>query len=187
MNKYLFTIIMAVVSITNIYAQRQIQGKRGIELSVGRIFGGNFLPTPYYIQVGMTVTRKKGNYLLWAFDYSRRKYAFGGIEIPVESFTAEGSYNLYVLGDWTRTVSLYVGLGAVAGYETINEGEKILPMGAIILNEDRFIYGGALRLSLETYLGDRVVLLVQGKTRYLMGTTLERFRPTAGVGIRFIF
>ncbi len=187
MKNIVLILILILAGFSEVKAQRLMEGKKGIELSIGRILGGNFLPTPYYIQAGMTVTRKKGNYLLWAFDYSRRKYAFGGMEIPVESFAAEGSYNLYVLGDWTRTVSLYVGLGAVAGYETINESKKILPMGAVILNEDRFIYGGALRLSLETYLGDRVVLLVQGKTRYVMGTTLERFRPMAGVGIRFIF
>ncbi|WP_431609232.1 conjugal transfer protein TraO [Chryseobacterium sp. 'Rf worker isolate 10'] len=168
-------------------AQRLMQGKKGIELSMGRTWGENFLPNPFYMQAGISITKKKGNYLLGAFDYSHRKYAFEEVEIPVESFAAEGSYNLYVLGDWTRTVSLYVGLGAVAGYEIVNESKKMLPTGAVILNENRYMYGGALRLSLETYLGNRLVLLVHGKTRYLMGTTLERFRPAAGMGIRFIF
>lgn len=187
MKNIVLILILFLAGFSEANAQRLMQGKKGIELSVGRIFGGNLLPTPYYMQAGITVAKKKGNYLLWALDYTHRKYAFEGVDIPVESFAAEGSYNLYVLGDWTRTVSFYVGLGAVAGYETINESKKELLTGAVIRNEDRFMYGGALRLSLETYLGDRVVLLVQGKTHYMLGTTLERFRPTAGVGIRFIF
>lgn len=187
MKNIVLILVMFLAGFSLTKAQRLMQGKKGIELSAGMAWGKDFLVTPYYLQAGMTVTRKKGNYLLLAVDYSRRKYAFEGTEIPVESFAGEGSYNLYVLGDWSRTVSLYIGLGAVAGYETINGSKKILPSGAVILNEDCFIYGGAVRLSLETYLGNRVVLLVQGKTRYVMGTTLERLRPIAGVGIRFIF
>ncbi|MBS0027239.1 conjugal transfer protein TraO [Chitinophaga sp. 22321] len=187
MKNTLLILMMLLAGFDLAQAQRHLQRQKGVELSVGRTWGENFLPTPFYLQAGMTVAAKKENYMLWAIDYSRRKQAFEGIEIPVESFSAEGSYNLYVLGDWTRTLSLYVGLGPVAGYEIINESKKVLPMGAVILNEDRFIYGGGIRLSLETYLGNRVVLLVQGKARYVMGTTLERFRPGAGVGIRFIF
>jgi len=187
MKNTLLILMMLLAGFELAQAQRHLQGQKGIELSVGRVWNENFLPTPFYLHVGMTVAKKKGNYLLWAAEYSHRKYAFESVEIPVESYTAEGSHNLYVLGDWTRTVSLYMGLGAVAGYEIINDSKKVLPMGAVILNEDRFIYGGGVRLSLETYLGNRVVLLVQGKARYVMGTTLERFRPGAGVGMRFIF
>lgn len=187
MKKTFLILIMLLAVFDLVHAQRHLQGQKGIELSVGRTWGENFLPTAFYLQAGMTVAAKKENYMLWALDYSRRKQAFEGVEIPLECIAGEGSYNVYLLGDWSRTVSLYLGLGAVAGYEIINESKKVLSMGAVILNEDRFIYGGGVRLSLETYVGNRVVLLVQGKARYIMGTTLERLRPGAGVGVRFIF
>lgn len=59
--------------------------------------------------------------------------------------------------------------------------------GARILSEDNFVYGAGGRLSLETYLSDQVVFLIQGRTKVLWGTDLEQFRPSAGVGLRFNF
>ncbi|WP_228448182.1 MULTISPECIES: conjugal transfer protein TraO [unclassified Chryseobacterium] len=59
--------------------------------------------------------------------------------------------------------------------------------GAVINNKDQFVYGGGGRLTLETYLGNRFVFFLQGKTKYILGTSMERFRPTIGVGLRYIF
>lgn len=80
-----------------------------------------------------------------------------------------------------------MGVTGVVGYEVFNRNEPLLPNGAIIQNKDSFIYGGGLRLSLETYLGDHLVMLVQGRTKVVWGTSVERFRPSAGVGLRYIF
>ncbi len=41
--------------------------------------------------------------------------------------------------------------------------------GAKILSEDNFIYGAGGRLTFETYLSDRFVLVLQGRTKVLMG------------------
>jgi hypothetical protein len=54
---------------------------------------------------------------------------------------------------------------AVAGYENINQGKATLYDGATILDKDNFIYGTGARLFFETYLSDRFVLLLQGRTK----------------------
>jgi hypothetical protein len=63
------------------------------------------------------------------------------------------------LGDARKTITLNAGLTAVAGYETINRSEAMLPDGSTILDRDNFVYGTGGRLTLETYLSDRFVLL----------------------------
>nr|DAC74459.1 TPA_exp: conjugative transposon protein TraO [Elizabethkingia anophelis] len=75
----------------------------------------------------------------------------------------------------------------MAGYESINRGNTVLYDGSKLLDGDNFVYGTAGRLSFETYLSDRFVLLLQGRTKVLWGTDLKQFRPSAGVGLRFNF
>ncbi|MES2267062.1 MAG: conjugal transfer protein TraO [Bacteroidota bacterium] len=71
--------------------------------------------------------------------------------------------------------------------ESINRGNVMLYDGAKIVSEDNFVYGAGGRLTLETYLSDRFVLVLQGRTKVLWGTDLRQFRPSAGVGLRFNF
>ena len=106
--------------------------------------------------------------------------------IPVEQFTAEGGYYLKFLSDRRKTFFLSLGLSALAGYETSNRGDKLLPDGATLLDKDCFIYGGALTLELETYLTDRVVLLVNARERMLFGSDIGKFHTQVGMGLKFI-
>lgn len=85
-----------------------------------------------------------------------------------------------------KTFFLSLGLSALAGYETSNQGDKLLPDGATLLDKDCFIYGGALTLELETYLTDRVVLLVNARERMLFGSDIGKFHTQVGMGLKFI-
>lgn len=76
---------------------------------------------------------------------------------------------------------------ALAGYETVNRGEKLLPDGATLLTRDRFVYGGAYHLSLDVYVADNFVVFVKGKCNVLWGSDVEMFRPVLQTGIRIIF
>jgi hypothetical protein len=187
MKIYVYTIIMLMVNTTSIYAQRLIKGQKGFEASIGLISDKKPLHDFFYMQAGMTINGKNGNYQLWAVEYSHKNHEFENYTIPVETWSVEGGYSFVLLGDWAKNISLNMGIIAVAGYEIINQGENALPNGAVIQNKDSFIYGGGLRLSLETYLNDHVVMLVQGRTKAVWGTSVERFRPSAGIGLRYIF
>ena len=108
------------------------------------------------------------------------------VRIPVEQFTVEGSYYLKLLSDRQKTFFLSLWLSALAGYETSNRGDKLLPDGATLLDKDCFIYGGALTLELETYLTDRVVQLVNARERMLFGSDIGKFHTQVGMGLKFI-
>jgi hypothetical protein len=91
------------------------------------------------------------------------------------------------LGDARKNITLNAGITGVIGYENINRGEAMLDDGAKIVSEDNFIYGAGGRLTFETYLSDRFVLVLQGRTKVLWGTDMKQFRPSAGVALRFNF
>lgn len=186
MRTLFYMIIAFIMSIGTAHAQRMLPGGRGIEMTAGTL-SAKVIGDDFYASLGMTITGKKGNYQLYALEYSRQQYDYNGNAIPHESFTAQGGYSFYLLGDPGRTIALHAALSGVAGYEHINGGKATLPDGALLRTENKFIYGGAGRLSLETYLSDRIVFLVQGRAQMLWGTSLQQFRPSWGVGLRFNF
>ncbi|WP_298737431.1 conjugal transfer protein TraO [uncultured Chitinophaga sp.] len=94
---------------------------------------------------------------------------------------------MQLLGDAGKSVTFNAAFTLTGGHETINRGDELLYDGAIIKNQEGFVYGAGGRLSLETYLCDRIVLLVQGRTRVLWGTSTDQLRPSAGLGLRFNF
>ena len=132
------------------------------------------------------VYTKNANRWVIGGEYLHKKYDYKDMRIPVEQFTAEGGYYLKFLSDRRKTFFLSLGLSALAGYETSNRGGKLLPDGATLLDKDCFIYGGALTLELETYLTDRMVLLVNARERMLFGSDIGKFHTQVGMGLKFI-
>lgn len=55
------------------------------------------------------------------------------------------------------------------GYESVNGGKRLLYDGATLGQCESFIYGGAITLEAETYLSDRLVLLLRLRERILLG------------------
>jgi hypothetical protein len=186
MKKYIYTVILILMVITVTQAQRMLPKQKGMELNAGTL--SNVHPgRNYYLNIGMTVNGKNGNYQLWALEYTHQYYEYKDLRIPNETYTAEGGYSFFLLGDARKNITLNTAITGVLGYESINQGEALLYDGAKIMTEDNFIYGAGARLSFETYLSDRFVLILQVRTKVLWGTDLEQFRPSAGVGLRFNF
>jgi hypothetical protein len=186
MKKYIYSVLFILISITNSHAQRRLPRQKGIDINMGTL--SNVDPNKnYYLNIGMIVNAKNGNYQLWALEYSNQYYPYKHLKIPHETYTAEGGYSFLLLGDTRRNITLNAIFTAVAGYESINHGKNTLYDGAKILDKDNFIYGGGGRLSVETYLTDHFVLLLQGRTKIMWGTDIKQFRSSAGVGIRFNF
>ena len=115
-----------------------------------------------------------------------KNYGYRDASIPRAQFTAEGGYYLKFLSDPTKTVFLSVGGSALAGYETVNWGERILYDGSRLLAKDAFVYGGAITLELEAYVTDRIVLLAAIRERVLWGSSLDLFTTQFGLGVKFI-
>jgi len=186
MKKYIYTVVFVLMGITIAQAQRMLPKQKGLEVNAG-VLSNDKIGNDYYINVAMTVYGKNGNYQLSALEYSHQYYEYKDLRIPQETYTAEGGYSFFLTGDARKNITLNAAITGVFGYESINRGEELLFDGAKIVSEDNFIYGAGGRLSLETYLSDRFVIVLQGRTKVLWGTDLKQFRPSAGVGLRFNF
>lgn len=186
MKRLFFTLLaLLALGVGQARAQRYLPGMRGIELRGGFVDGIG-KPLNYYLGVGLSTYTKKGNRWVFGAEYLSKQYAYQGIQIPKAQFTAEGGYCVKFLSDPSKTLFLSVGGSALLGYETSNWGEKLLPDGATLLNQDAFIYGGAVGLELETYLTDQIVFLVNVRQRVLFGSTIGKFHTQFGVGVKFI-
>lgn len=186
MKKYVYTVMLVFMGITVAQAQRMLPKQKGLEINAG-VLSDDKIGNDYYLNIGMAVNGKNGNYQIWTLEYTHRYHEYKDVRIPQETYTAEGGYSFFLLGDTRKNITLNLGITGVVGYESINRGEAMLYDGAKILSEDNFIYGVGGRLSFETYLSDRFVLLLQGRTKVLWSTDLRQFRPSAGVGLRFNF
>ena len=129
---------------------------------------------------------KGGHQWMLGAEYLRRYHPYRDSRIPVEQFTGEGGFFFGVLSDGSKTFFLSAGISALAGYETVNGGKKLLFDGSTIRNKDGFIYGGAITLQVETYLSDHLVLLLYGRERCLWGGSTERFHTQYGVGLKIM-
>ena len=59
-------------------------------------------------------------------------------------------------------------------------------IGATLLDKDYSIYDDALTLELETYLTDRVALLLNARERALFGSDIGKFHTQVSLGLKFI-
>lgn len=186
MKKYIYTVILILIGITTSQAQRMLPKQKGLEVNVG-VLSDDKIGNDYYINIGMTVNGKNGNYQLWALEYTHQYHDYKDLRIPQETYTAEGGYSFFLLGDARKNITLNAAITGVVGYESINLREEMLYDGARIVSDDNFIYGAGGRLTFETYLSDHFVLVLQGRTKVISGTDLKQFRPSAGIGLRFNF
>ena len=172
------------------HAQRQLPKMRGIQVTAGMTDGiyrsAPDSETGYYFGAAMAIYAKQGNKWVFGGEYLERYYPYRETRLPVTQFTAEGGYFLKIISDPSKTFILSLGGSALVGYETVNWGEKRLHDGATLRNKDAFIGGGAITLEAETYLTDRIVLLVTGRERILWGNSTGRFHTQFGVGVKFI-
>ena len=184
----LFIVITLVIAPAS-HAQRLIPGQRGLQLSAGVPVTGSklFENDDFTAGIAMTINRKRANQWLFGLEYTKKHLAYRKMLIPSETFAFEGGYLLNLFSDVRKNVLLNTGLTAVAGYETVNRGEKLLPDGATLLTRDRFVYGGAYHLALDIFVTDNFVLFVKGKCSVLWGSDVERFRPQIQTGIKIVF
>ena len=189
MKKCLFIIIASLALFTGqAHAQRCLPKMQGIEVKAnmadGFKLGGN--DGGYSLSAALSTYTKGGNKWVFGGEYLLKNQPYKEKKIPVAQFTAEGGYYLKVLSDARKVLFVYAGTSALAGYETVNWGDKVLPDGAMLHDKDAFIYGGALTLDVEFYVADRIALLANLRERCLWGNSTGHFHTQFGVGVKFI-
>ena len=191
-NNIILTVCVAVAMAFSLpsQAQRLIPKQRGIEV-VGSVplIKGEKLFTGDKFGVGISLTRylKKENYTFVGVEYEQQNMPYRDYNVKLKDILLQVGYMHPVLSDRGKNVFLYGGISALGGYEQLNEGKKLLPDGATLLDSSRFVYGGAVHGSVEVFLTDRVLFLVKAQGRLLFGSDVHRFRPAVSAGLRFNF
>ena len=181
--------LIAVVSLAlfsgRAHAQRCLPGMKGVELR-GGFAEGSKSPLNHYVGFAVSGYTKKANRWVAGAEYLLKNHEYRNVSVPRAQFTAEGGYYLKFLSDPSKTLFLSIGGSALAGYEPMNWGNKSLYDGSRLLAKDAFVYGGAIKLELETYITDRIVLLASIRERALWGGSLSVFTTQFGLGVKFI-
>lgn len=186
MRKVLFLMgAMLALCVGQANAQRCLPGMRGIQLTGGTVGGVDFKKA-FHAGVTLSTYNKRGDKWVFGAEYLQKQFDYKTGSLPMAQFTAEGGYYYTFLSDPSKTLFFSIGGSALAGYETSNWGNKQLMDGSSLLNKDGFLYGGAITFEIETYLADRVVLLVNVRERVLWGTSFNRFNTQIGLGVKFI-
>ncbi len=189
MKKILFSVILCFVFLGQAQAQRYLPGQRGVQLTASAVDGFHLAKVErqaFAFGIAMATYNKSGNRWLLGAEYLQKQYGYKQELIPVSQFTAESGYLINVLSDHSKTVFFSLGGSLMAGYETVNRGKKELPDGALLINDGQLLYGGAVAFEIETFLSDRLVLLVNARERILYGSTVGKFHFQLGVGFKYI-
>ena len=191
MKRLLFIILLFGVCLTfnRAHAQRCLSGMRGIQLTGGlsdNMRWKNGDGFGYHAGIAVSTYTKNAHHWVVGVEYLEKRYGYRDCLYPASQFTGEGGYYLNFLSDRKKTFFLSLGWSALAGYETSNWGDKLLPDGSTLTDKDGFVYGGALTLELESYITDRVVFLINARERCLFGSSVGKFHTQFGIGLKII-
>ena len=171
-------------------AQRLLPNQNGLEVMGGIIFqprvSNPINSGDFYVEAGYNHYFRVGNYLSVTADYEQRHYTYKEWRIPIQDALLQVSYNHPLVMNRGRDVLLYAGIAALGGYEFVNNGETLMPNGATLQNQSRWVYGVSPMISLETYLHDRLVFVLRGEGRFLFNQQTYLIRPTIQAGLRVI-
>jgi hypothetical protein len=181
MKHLLFIIIVLGIAVGDVSAQRYLPGMRGLQLASGIALRDGF-----HTSIAFSQYTKGANRWIFGLEYLEKRHPYKDTKIPQSQFTAEGGYYLKFLSDRRKTFFLSLGASALAGYETVNWGDKLLFDGATVANADNFLYGGALTLEAEIYLSDRLALIANARQRLLIGSSVRKLNTQFGLGIKVI-
>ena len=173
--------LLSVLCMGRAEAQRCLPKMRGIEVKAG-LNGAD----GYVLGVALSSYAKGGNKWVYGVEYLQTNHGYRNTTIPAAQFTAEGGYYYNFLSDAKKVVFFYAGASALAGYETVNWGEKTLYDGARLNNRDAFVYGCAATLEMELYLADFIALTASLRERFLWGGSMGVCHTEYGIGIKFI-
>ena len=151
-------------------AQRCLPKMWGIEVKAGMTGADG-----YWLGAALSSYARGGNKWVYGAEYLQTNHPYRSVNVPVAQFTAEGGYYYNFLSDAKKTVFLYAGASALAGYD-----------GARLGNGDAFVYGCAATLDMEVYLADFIALTATLRERFLWGGSTGVCRTEYGIGIKFI-
>ena len=178
--KYLtkIKILAFLTAITSNYSLAQ-DGAASVSLGVTQEGLGSILSYNYYVD------KYHSDFVQGSILITNSKYKYNSdIKIPYNEFTFNIGYFKSVFKNRTEAFKVSVGIGAVGGYEAINNGENELTNGAVLETKSGFIYGAFIGLDTDIYLNDKFSFIVKANEYYHVNSDLGNFIPYAGIGLR---
>ena len=175
---------------TAVQAQRLVPGQKGLEVSASMpIVKGKslFKQDDFGLTLSLSHYLKRGKYTFVSAGYEQQALCYRSYQVPLRDYLVQMGYAHPLLSDKGKNVFFYLGTSAVAGYEDINKGEKLLPDGAKLLDGSRWVYGAGLHTSVEFFITDRIFVGGKAQLRYLFNSDVHRLRPTLSLGLRYQF
>lgn len=191
MKRYVYvTLALLALMAGQAHAQRCLPGMKGVrftaEMADGFYCGANRHDAGYAFRWPFPPIRKRKPVGVRR-ETLRRNIPYRNTHIPTAQYTGEGGYYHTFFSSPGKVLFLNVGVSALLGYETVNDGKKLLDDGAALHRCESFIYGGAATLEAEGYLSDRVVLLLRLRERFVWGGASGRCHCQYGIGVKYIF
>jgi len=122
-----------------------------------------------------------------ALNGTSTNYKSGVVRIPYTSVTASYSYFITVLSRNRKMQSLSLGGGALAGYESVNNGDVELSNILSVDGESKFIFGAVVTADLDIILTEHLSLLVKTSQFYHVNSDFGNLTNYSGLGIRYYF
>lgn len=189
MKRIILFITLCLALFGQAHAQRYLPGQKGLQFTASAVDGFHLEKgdkQAFSGGISLATYTQSGNRWVFGAQYLQKSHLYKTELIPTAQFTLEGGYYYKFLSDPRKIFFVSVGASAMAGYETVNWGDPLLFDGSTILSNDNFLYGGAATFEVETYLSDRVVLLLNVRERILGGSSISLFHTEFGAGIKFI-
>lgn len=173
------------IAVADLPAQRYLTGMRGMQLTAGSV-GGLNLKKGFHAGVALSQYTKRADRWIIGFEYLERRHPYSDLLIPQSQFTVDAGYYLKFLSDARKTFFVSAGASLLAGYETVNRNNPLLPDGATVKHGDAFLFGAVLTLETEIYLVDRIVLLCNVRERLMTGSSVGKLNTQFGLGVKYI-
>lgn len=186
----LLLIVMLALFVGQAKAQRCLPGMKGVQFTADMADGfysqANRGDAGFVFGFAVSTYVKGENKWIFGAEVMQRYYPYRSGRIPLGQYTAEGGYYYNFFSDPKKTIFFSIGTSGMMGYEAVNGGRKLLADGAALRKHESFIYGGAVTLEVETYLSDKVILLLRLRERILWGGAAKLFHTQYGLGIKYI-
>lgn len=186
----LLLVAMLALTVGQAKAQRCLPGMKGVQLTADMADGfysqSNRNDAGYAFGLAVSTYTKGGNKRVFGIGMMQRYYPYRNTRTPLAQYTAEGGYYYNFFSCPRKIFFLNLGVSGMLGYEGVNCGKRQLLDGATLRKQESFIYGGAVTLEAETYLSDKVVLLLHLRECILWGSAANKFHTRYGLGIKII-
>lgn len=186
----LLLVAMLALFMGQAMAQRNLPGMKSLqftaEMADGFYSKANRNDAGFVLGFALSSYVKGGNKWVFGAEILQRYYPYRSTRIPLGQYTAETGYYYNFFSGPRKNIFLNFGVSGMMGYEGVNGGRKLLFDGGALHKYESFIYGGAMTLEAETYLSDKVAVVLRLRERLLWGSAANHFHTQYGLGIKYI-